>query len=106
MYVLKCSFARSFVKHRLNVILLDFKMVCETFVRASYQLHGNQVNTFDKGEGENEANQEISATSEYILEHPGLVDVSDEVRYGPHDWEKRIDYEYHGTKDNGIDILL
>ena len=28
--------------------------------------------------------------------------MSDEVRYGPHDWEKRIDYEYHGTKDNGI----
>ena len=53
-------------------------------------------------EGENEANQEISATSEYILEHQDWYGVSDEVRYGPHDWEKRIDYEYHGTKDNGI----
>ena len=53
-------------------------------------------------EGENEANQEINASNDYKKEDEDWYGVSDEVRFGPHDWERRIDYEYHGTKDNGI----
>lgn len=80
------------------------KMVEKAEVAAKHEKEMREVREVHDliKEGENEANQEISATPEYKIEHQDWYGVSDEVRYGPHDWEKRIDYEYHGTKDNGI----
>ena len=41
-----------------------------------------------------------------IEEHEDWYGVDDSVRYGPHDWDKRMDHEYHGTPDHGVEYYF